>query len=214
MPEYKIKRCAPVVRFVNTESDHDVPIMAERIGKGAFCTAYRDTTQPAVVYLDVNEMDASKEILSTCEGPHFPELERIGCIGDRYLWRTKYYRRLRAGDRAAWAEFKKLAASWQWVQSNGGHQHRPGYAVGAYGYDQACSITDHYEENGGQPSIVAALRQLCDACCNYGSHYALEFAARNLAVDEAGTLILLDPVFNLEEIIRKRTSSARKARGY
>jgi hypothetical protein len=60
------------------------------------------------------------------------------------------------------------------------------------------------ERSGVSPSTLDALRILVDTASNYGSSFVFEFAPRNLASDEAGNMVLLDPLFDQEKLRAKR----------
>ena len=66
------------------------------------------------------------------------------------------------------------------------------------------------ERSGVSPSTLDALRILVDTASNYGSSFVFEFSPRNLATDEAGNFILLDPLFDREKLQAKRQRERRK----
>jgi hypothetical protein len=68
------------------------------------------------------------------------------------------------------------------------------------------------ERSGVSPSTLDALRVLVDTASNYGSSFVFEFAARNLASDEAGNMVLLDPLYDQEKL-RLKWQRERKKRG-
>jgi hypothetical protein len=173
--------------------DEHLSLTVERIGKGRFTTAYR--ANECTVYLVVNKDagDYSKHILSNCDGPYIPELERVGHTkAGHTVWRTRYYQRLRADHKAAWAEYKRLKNVWLPLHWSAGHEYGRGLRIMDGTIDKL--DPDH--------PLTKALQQIRDECTNYGLSYTFEFAPRNLGVDTAGHLILLDPIFDLETIQR------------
>ena len=64
---------------------------------------------------------------------------------------------------------------------------------------------------GVPQSLKDALEELADTAANYGSGYVFEFSRRNVMVDGAGVLILLDTLFNLEAVEDIRKLKAKKA---
>lgn len=213
MAEYRLKRITLPPTFTLSLYDGSEPLKVERIGKGAFCTAYRlcesqQTSREAAerVYLVVKDEDASKEILSGCESPHIPQLERVGSIGDAYLWQTRYYSPLTASSREAWKTFKMLAACNE-------DARRKFYAVRGnhWGAEANRATVELAKAEGIETPLLEALHLLTEQAAQYGESYTFEFARRNLAVDREGRLILLDPLFDLEAISR-RNDAARKRR--
>ena len=49
-----------------------------------------------------------------------------------------------------------------------------------------------------------------DTAANYSDDYVFEFSPRNLATDDAGNLVLLDPLFDREKLQAKRQRERRK----
>lgn len=203
--------------------EHGQPLgKVEQIGKGRFCTAYRSLAHTSVVYLVVKEEagDYSKHILGDCTGSYFPELERLGDCGDRTVYRTRYYERLTAKHKHAWAEFKRLAAAretaWQEItRKQAKNNHNTPMHV--FGVDVANRTIEIICEQGRLGAIgtngamIDALEQLVNSMSNYGSSYTFEFAARNLAVNDHGRLVLLDPVFDLETIAKDHAARLKRA---
>ena len=196
------------------------PIPVQQIGKGRFCTAYRQLDKPEQVYLVVKDGDRSKEILSNClpiEGPHLPELERMGMMGDAYVWQTRYYERLTAKHKEAWAQYKILRdlteKTWPTLQ------RRANYAYNAWGYDLMAAVVEGLADHCTAKRLDwwrlhKALEAVMNSAADYGASYTFEFAPRNLAVRADGKLILLDPVFDLDVTAADMAAARKKARGY
>jgi hypothetical protein len=205
--DYRIKQLAPRYHLTPNEGPS---IEVERIGRGRYCTAYRDLSgDRRRVYLRVKPEDNSKHILSDCpQNPYLPELEQIGSIGDDDLWRTWFYNRLTARAKHAWAEYRILQKAQEEVRGIR-FQDRPGYALGAWGYDAMAAIIERVQPQSER--LAEVLQTICDSAANYGSSYTFEFAPRNLATDDNGYLILLDPVFDLEEVMRANHEARKRA---
>lgn len=194
--------------------DDGPSVEVERIGAGRFTTAYRQTADPTVVYLVVNDEDGdySKDIIANCDGPYFPALEKMGTYRDATVWKTRYYQRLRASYHIAWSEFRAAADCRERVYTEVMRRsdtrkmpfYRLGHEVMAQTVDK---LRDEYPNYHG---LADALGQLTDESANYGSSYVFEFAARNLAVDNTGHLILLDPIFDLESMEKMRQAALRR----
>lgn len=182
-----------------------------RIGKGQFCTAYRCTNNEDRVYLVVDDErgDYSKDILADCDGPYFPELEKVGDLRGKTVWRTHYYRRLKASDTAAWQQFKLMAGCNLQARAEILSGHADYVYRGREAVDRTIDLVRVTDAE-----LADALQVLADAAANYGSSYTFEFAVRNLAVDSDGHLILLDPVFDLETMAKENRKREKRARGY
>lgn len=213
-----IKRLTPRYQL---KVEHGAVCEVERIGKGRFTVAYLETStsrELASVFLVVNEDagDYSKHILSNCDGPYIPHLDRIGYVqAGHTVWQTHYYRRPRATDTLAWKQFRAIAKcredAYTEVMRAADTRKRPYYTLG---HDVMVLTIDKLRAEHNYPELADALQQITDACCNYGSSYVFEFAARNLGVDNDGGLILLDPVFDLESMERMNQAAAKRHRGY
>lgn len=194
--------------------DLDLPMTleVEQIGRGMFCTAYRDVRSLETVYLLVDEeKDLSKEILKSCAGPYFPQLLELGQIGDRTLYRTAYYSKLRASSKVAWREYRAAAKAREAAYSETLRKMPHNQAMSNYGGVVMARTIEILQEQEPQLEALAdALDTLADRASNYGTGYVFEFAPRNLAVSDGGELILLDPVFNMEETERQRVAARKR----
>jgi len=75
-------------------------------------------------------------------------------------------------------------------------------------------FVDHCRKAGVGETVLEALEDLEDWACNYGAQITWEFCPRNLAADEQGNLILLDVLFDPEELLKIRRARAKKAGAY
>lgn len=210
-----IKRLTPRY-MLHVEGGQSIEV--ERIGKGRFTVAYLETStsrELASVFLVVNEDagDYSKHILSNCDGPYIPQLERLGYVqAGHTVWQTRYYRRPRATDTLAWKQFRAIAKcredAWTEVMRSTDTRKRPYYTLGAD--VMQLTIDKLKAEYAFSGALTDALEQIAGESANYGSSYVFEFAARNLGVDNDGGLILLDPVFDLESMERVRQAELKR----
>lgn len=204
----------------------------ERIGKGMFHTCYVDRASSQVYSVTIERSagsDYSKEILSHpqlgCGGttnPHIPTVEYLGDIDgrDNRVYRMPLYFPLRAENKTAWEQFKRLESAkhdaWtavcheQVITGWGTKQKMRMSDIGRLVNQRVCSMTAETLP----VTLHTALIELTDAAANYGSSYCLEFSRKNCMVDGNGTLILLDVLFDLETVERMRNAAVKKARGY
>ena len=215
MPEYTFKKLRPVFQLMDNGPISDRPVATvERLGAGTWCTAYRDVSSPETVYLRVKPGDSSKHILSDCDGSHIPQLERIGMSGDDDIWRTRYYERLSAKHKAAWSQYRRLSKENMAARVANMHQAWNSGPRSSVDWGYAAMVDTVSRMDGtADRTLQEALQAIVDSAANYGQSYTFEFAPRNLAVDGDGTLILLDPIFDLEAIRQKQDAARRRAQG-
>lgn len=184
-----------------------------RIGRGRFTTAYKAEDDNRV-WLVVNEDagDYSKEILMNCDGPMFPQLEKIGYTSkDRSVYLTRYYPRPSATRTpAAWRDFRALESAWQTAWRDTAAQHPKDLIWQGH---EVMAGTAANLRGAGRPDLADAVDELRSAAANYGSSYTCEFAVRNLGTD-GDRLVLTDPIFDMEPLEKARQKAMRKARGY
>lgn len=183
----------------------------QQLGKGRFCTAYQSLNRADLVWLVVQQHhgDYSKEILIEAgmeSNRYIPQLEHVGDMGEATVYQTRFYHKLTAVSKGAWREYRILQrareAVWRTVPTGP-----------CKGLDVMDAIIKAVE-CAVSGELLEALAQIRDSCTNYGQSYTFEFAPRNLAVNDDGGLILLDPVFNLETIERDRITAERKRRAH
>lgn len=194
--EMRLKMLAPRAELTLPDGS---TVEVERIGRGRYTTAWRNCSS---VYLQTNERDYGKEIVSRlCDkhNPHIPACEQLEAPDSVHNWyKMPWYKPLTAKSGKAWEDFKALKHMWEDARR-------------ANGYDpKRTDDQDAYDTNAGFVELVEgatyldeplkeAVRLLVDECCNYGT-YTIEISKRNCAVDGAGNLILLDAVFDLAEV--------------
>jgi hypothetical protein len=170
-----------------------------RIGQGRYCTAWKNGT--GQVWLQVNEKDFSKEILahlteSLPHNPHLPKVKYVGDFSVYRLYQSPQYFPLTAKSKDAWNMFKALSSAWNTVKFV---SHFPPRSA----YDDAAAIKDKFcakvAELFPDSPIYEAVDALVTQSYNYGA-YTIEVTKKNSAVDAVGNLVLLDPLFDLQEI--------------
>lgn len=172
-------------------------IRVTRIGRGRYTTAWRHGSR---VYLRVRPGEHSKEILETLRGKaHIPSCRFVAHLPNDYkLYGMPLYRRVTARETTeAWKQLRTLIKMREdaWLAArdrNGGRAH--GYDINA-AFADLLDNTDH----GLPDSLVNALNSLLDQAMNYGE-YVVEFRRANVAATKSGKLILLDPLFDMEEV--------------
>ena len=190
------------------------PIKVKKLGAGAFATAYVTTeVTPPVVYVFTPEDVYDKELLAMARdaepgNPHLPKVEKVGETRDQFIYAMPLYRApLRKADSASgWQDYAILRhcredAYEHWDAR--GRTGKRGYRINEE--TVACA-----ERAGVSPSTLEALRILVDTAANYSDDYVFEFSPRNLATDDAGTLVLLDPLYDREKLQAKQQRERRK----
>jgi len=191
------------------------PIKIKKLGAGAFATAYVTTeATPPVVYVFTPEDVFDKELLAMArdaepQNPHLPKVEKVGETRDQFIYAMPLYRTpLKKADSASgWKDYTILKkcredAYEHWDARRG--TGKRGYRINEE--TVACA-----EDTGVSPSTLEALRILVHTAANYSDEYVFEFSPRNLGTDEAGILVLLDPLFDRE--MWQRQSDRRKMQG-
>lgn len=184
----------PLRKAVLTIDDKQVEV--ERLGKGRYTTAWANCSN---VYLQTHEKDYSKEILSRIEPmKHLPQVKLLGEMQPPWrLYQEPKYEPLMASERKAWEDFKVLTSLIDDTRK-------------ALIYNRFNQPWDAYSFNGHFLELVEcslnvsadlkdAIRELINAAGNY-SQYCIEITKKNCAVDGDGNLILLDPLFDLDEV--------------
>jgi len=202
------------------------PIKVKKLGAGAFATAYVTTDMtPPVVYVFTPDDVYDKELLGMAWGvepqnPHLPKVERVGETRDQFIYAMPLYRApLRKGDSPeGWRDYLVLKKCHEesWEDARRTARTRSGVMLPDMthrGYEINEATVACAERSGVGASTLDALRVLVDAASNYGSSFVFEFTPRNLASDEAGNMVLLDPLFDQERLRLKRQRE-RKKRGH
>tara|TARA_Y100000034_G_scaffold74318_1_gene89431 strand:- start:15122 stop:15697 length:576 start_codon:yes stop_codon:yes gene_type:complete len=174
---------------------------AEYLGKGRYCTAWRDIVLPNTVWLITKENDWSKEILMDAfneeNSKHLPLCGYLGYVhsrGWKRVYRTEFSETLTAKHKA-WKLIKNL----EYKRREANRQIYRWQDNCWWGYEAMHNIVDDMEES----SEKEALEALMNSAANYGSSWTFEFAPRNCGISKKGELLFRDCVFNLEEIWKK-----------
>lgn len=193
------------VRKARLVFDNNGPkIEVERIGKGRYTEAFKHGN---FVYLRVREPEYSKEILANItkrdtgrrdHNPHIPNCEFLESESGPYKWyQMPLYYPLTAKCKKAWAQFKFLKKAKEdaydaMTSSLHGSQH-------AMANDINQEMDNLVKNSDMTPSLKSAIELLVNEAANYGE-YLIEITKKNCAVDSAQNLILLDPLFDWDEV--------------
>lgn len=186
------------------------PIPLTKLGKGAFSTAYKAPDDRVFVLTQDGTYD--KEIAESAHGdrptnPHLPAVERFGMTAKETVYTMPFYNApLRASNKEAWAEAKKLRACRdKSLYGNKAHMS---------GYERNVATTECAVESGVPEPITDALEALTSTASNYSTDYLFEFPNKNLATDALGRLVLLDVLFDEAEMRKRRNAKTRAYRGW
>jgi hypothetical protein len=207
-------------------------IRVKQIGKGSFTTAYVEVDAPTPgnraqtaesraqprVFLVASDEVVDKELLAAAHdeaprNPHLPRVEKFGYTSDdQTVYVMPLYRApLRKADSPeGWRDFSILKKCREQAWSEVSKSARGLGAMTHRGYDVNEATLACAEASGVRPAVLEALRALVDTASNYGASQVFEFAARNLATDAEGNLVLLDPLFDMERLERQRREAAKK----
>jgi hypothetical protein len=186
-------------------------IPVKRIGKGAFAEVYREQVSPGRVFAFTDDDVYDKEIAALVRGqqpdnPHVPAVEKFGHTRDKTVYAMPYYKSpLRKGDSPrGWEDFKKLEGCAEAARPRAYRDDRRGYEI-------SNEVVDCAKESSVSPAVVEALEGLNDWAQNHSDQYVFEFSPQNLAADENGNLVLLDVLFERDNLARARRK-AQEAR--
>lgn len=198
-----------VKRFLLTIDDRQLEV--EQIGKGRYSTAYKSGE---TVYLKTSTDDSSKEMLCSLSGNHkyLPLIQFIGSFNGEYnLYEMPLYQPLLAASKTAWAEFKVLKQLWEEACKDA---VRSAFSYRPTPNECARVISDNFNSRVTDSELPEPLKDAVDAlvtkCQDYGG-YQVEISKRNCAVDKDGSLILLDPCFDREELEEDLERRRKKA---
>lgn len=191
------------------------PIKIKKLGAGAFATAYLTTeATPPVVYVLTPDDVYDKELLAMARdaepgNPHLPQVEKVGETHDQFVYAMPLYRTpfRKTDSPSGWKDYAILKT----CREDAYEHWDPRRLVGKRGYRINEETVACAEAAGVSPSTLEALRILVDTAANYSDEYVFEFSPRNLATDDAGNLVLLDPLFDREKLQAKRQRERRKA---
>lgn len=183
-------------RIKLTDSSDNVTLIdAEYIGKGQFCTCYH---ADGIVYSYLKKSDSpdgidySKIAVAewTEDNIHIPEFKIYGETESHYILTSPLYDNLSPAYTRAWNQFKILQREYDIFLYANYKNYKFGYDLNRAFLNSLTGIV------GLSDSIIDGLNSINDACTNYGNFYRFEFAKRNMKVNQDGTLILLDCIFN------------------
>lgn len=189
------------------------PVVVYPLGRGAFTRAFRagDTA-----YVVVRPESEDKDVLAAAhsahpKNPHLPKITFLGELSDdRKVYRMPVYQPLRAAHKTAWTQFLALKEAVETHRKTEDFYARINRYGGYAGMERIVEIAakDKDIPKSLRTALLAILYELSDRRPTFN----FEFAVRNLAVDEKGRLVLLDPFYDallLDELRETR----RKKRG-
>jgi hypothetical protein len=195
--------------------------------------------KPRVFVFSGSEV-VDKELLAMARdaapnNPHLPKVERFGNVGDMNVYVMPLYNSpfRKADSPQGWRDFSAIKKcreqAWKDISQKGA-TYREEYAppIGGIfaggtrrvgrppdmthrGYDVNFATVECAKASGVRPAVVEALEVLTDTASNYGASQVFEFAPRNLATDDEGNLVFLDPLFDMERLERQRAEARRRA---
>lgn len=165
-------------------------ITVTKLGQGRFSTAWSDG---AAVYVQTHEKDRAKEILCGLRGtPHLPDVEHLDTVGIWEWYRMPLYGPLNAKSGKAWEDFKALK-----LARDNATKDVPLGSTGERWLMVNRAFVDQVESTPGIEEYAETVRDLVDACANYGDGWLIEpLQKRNCVVGLSRELILLDPIFD------------------
>lgn len=199
--DYTIKKLYDETFLINEQTQEKIKI--KYLNKGMFSKVHLNLEDKKTVYIVTN--DSVKEGLSQfCDNKHLPALERLGWIKDQVLYKSTLYLPLMASNKKNWNQLKLLKEAFDKVYYR---QDLTGKLHHIYdNYNINCKIIKQFK---GTASIKKALEELNEAMSNYGSTYLFEFSKRNVFIDQGNNLILLDVMFDAEELQKIRTNKRK-----
>lgn len=190
-------------------------VQVERIGRGRYTTAWRNSHN---VYLQVKEIEDSKEILASLatepRNQHIPDCKFLAWADNNspYRWyRMPLYQPLTAKSGKAWEDFKLIKS----LRDETNNERVKGmWSRGGRGDMDATEFNALFNDKVQDATYLSdalkeAIQQLVDEACNYGQ-YMIEITKKNCAVDNAGNLILLDPLFDYAEVKAARDRQMKR----
>lgn len=157
------------------------------IGKGAFTKAYKYKGR---VY--IKSVDTAKECVSLfCKGHmYLPAITRLDYLDDgSAIYSMPFYYKLKKSNKKAWEQYKTLS-----------------HFFSEYNYDTG-KILLNVDQLKASTGLKTSLIRLIEMMTNY-NHYdnlRLELPRYNLGVTKSGRLILLDIIFDIELLKRRKS---------
>lgn len=176
----------------NTLYTPEGSIPLRRLGKGSFSIAMAAKNLDGKEYALLFSRDgvADKEIMSMVseqhpDNPHIPSVRRFGSTAERTVWAMPLYRSplRRAFATRGWDDYLKLKKC-------------ASISSGGTGYEKNKVMIDCARAAGVSGPVVEAIEAITDWAANYSQSYRFEFSPRNLATDSSGNLVLLDVLFD------------------
>jgi hypothetical protein len=171
------------------------------LGSGRFTNAFWDGKSH--VYLYTLYDDVSKDILVEAHqrlprNPHIPDIREMGTIpGPAWAdWDIKLYKSKMYDTHVARHEMSHSA----WYDRRELKQAHTDTHYDGAGYDFNSTVVRKADV---AQSLHDALWMIIDVCQDHGDHIIFDnFAHKNTAVDPKGNLVLIDPVFDSDMLLK------------
>lgn len=190
--------------------DNGDAVEVRRLGKGRYTEAWKAPDN--VVYLKVKDGEYSKEILANLTASkqnntfHIPQCVHVSNEDVGFRWyKMPLYFPLTASNKRAWSDFKALSK----MREEAGQIQMREMSKNFMAFDINNEFNDLVQASDLSPSIKEAVDLLVNEAVNYGE-YLIEITKKNCAVDDCGNLILLDPLFDWDEVKRANKIRQRK----
>lgn len=186
------------------------------IGRGRFTTAFK---AGRYVYLYTFHDDFSKSILAHTyrqyeENPHLPKIERVGRMKYKgqtcNVYKAWGYKQIDEGTKLTRAN-QEVIKTLQELHEAACAEFK-GDIVRTY---QSSEFNQFITQGDGMfrlPYLIrAALEALAETALDWGDHYIFDsFKLRNLALNGKGQLILIDPLFDFDKIMKDHKVRSRR----
>ena len=191
------------------------------IGKGAFSRvgrAVRKDHRPGTRVLaltaesgtDKDVMQMAYDYADVAGKMGLPKVRKLGHTRQgETVYEMPLYRKVTTATPRAFRDMKALQRAWKKGMA------QADWTDTGYQRNQRVLTFARAEKNAGKltNATFTALEQVVNTAANWGAQMTLELPKRNLAVSARGDrLKLLDPVFDQDELIRKRNQRAAAAR--
>ena len=190
----------------------------KRIGKGTFSSVYAlsgDTTDKQArefVYVETPETIYDKEIIAEVyrqqdgpRNPHLPQIEFLGHTANGRLYRMRRYKMpLRKAATKNWEDYQSLRKCWEEALEEVRRKRGYGRQFMYSGHEILQATVDCAKKRKVKKRLRDALEALKDWSAMYGSAYTFEISPRNVGTDRKGNLVLVDVLFDMEEVAKAR----------
>jgi hypothetical protein len=210
LQKIRYRKAADLIFEENRGEKQIIPV--EYLGKGFFCTAWRNGSQVYLICRErAGEIDYSKDIIMNIRprSAYLPLIEKLDTNDDSMLYRMPFYEKLTAKHTTAWKEYKTLKQISEDAQRDMSYEKMRGKRVTPQ--DVNNEIAKRIQTADVSRELKMLIQEIVDYMCNYGEHYGMEFSPRNLSVDKNGHLVLRDVIYNQKAIENYHDSRSKRA---